>query len=101
MAIERSSRPERSGLGTTHGWWSVIDELNPWRLAMQRVLEVTRLLRIEAPHFVAGIVFTRTVSGWRVTQAAPIIHYMTPWPPERIKVYLQQKGWAWAWLENS
>lgn len=65
------------------------------------VITVTRLLRIEAPHFVAGMEFTRTDAGqWQVTQTAPILVYMQDWSPERIKAYLVEKGWTWEWLHE-
>lgn len=38
------------------------------------------LVRIEAPHFVAGIVFDRR----RVVEAAPIVRYMRGWLAERV-----------------
>lgn len=47
------------------------------------------LLRIVAPHFVAGIdVYAR---GKR--NAAPIIAYMTDWPEHRIRAYCARRGW--------
>lgn len=60
-----------------------------------------RLLRIEAPHFVAGMEFTRMDAGrWKVTQSAPILVYMQDWSPWRIKAYLVKKGWTWEWLHE-
>jgi hypothetical protein len=49
------------------------------------------LLRIEAAHFVAGIVVGK--------RAAPIIAYMRDWPPEKIKTYCRKKGWRVTELE--
>ncbi len=43
------------------------------------------LLRIVAPHFVAGVVVGE--------RAAPIVRYMTHWSPYRIWEYCQRKGW--------
>jgi hypothetical protein len=44
------------------------------------------LLRIVAPHFVAGF---DTEKGY----IAPIIRYMKTWSIRRIAVYCQEKGW--------
>jgi hypothetical protein len=33
----------------------------------------TLLLRVVSPRYVAGAVFTRTDSGWKCTEAAPIL----------------------------
>lgn len=43
------------------------------------------MLRISAPHFVAGIV--------RGGEAAPILRYMQGWTLKRIKDYCAHKGW--------
>jgi hypothetical protein len=47
-----------------------------------------RLIRICAPHFVAGL-----VPG---VVAAPIIRYMLHWSDERIITYCHGKGWKCA-----
>lgn len=47
------------------------------------------LVRIVAPHFVAGIVIKSRV----VTEAAPILAYMKKWPASRAKSYCLKKGW--------
>lgn len=44
------------------------------------------MLRISAPHFVAGIV--------RGGQVAPIIRYMKGWTLAQIKAYCERKGWT-------
>lgn len=44
------------------------------------------MLRIVAPHFVAGIV--------RGGQCAPIIRYMKGWTLRQIKDYCAKKGWV-------
>jgi len=44
------------------------------------------MLRILAPHFVAGIV--------RGGQVAPIIRYMKGWTYRRILDYCARKGWS-------
>jgi hypothetical protein len=43
------------------------------------------MLRITAPHFVAGVVLGKA--------AAPIVSYMRSWTPERIKEYCKARGW--------
>lgn len=47
------------------------------------------LLRIEAPHFVAGLV----VEEGRVKSAAPILRYMVGWTRSRVAFYCHSKGW--------
>jgi hypothetical protein len=47
------------------------------------------LLRIVAPHFVAGVVF--------YARAAPIISYMESWDYSKIVWYCGKKGWK---IEN-
>lgn len=49
-------------------------------------------IRIKAPHFVAGIVWTHMLCGVQVT-AAPIIKYMANWTPIKIRRYCEQRGW--------
>ena len=44
------------------------------------------LLRITAPHFVAGIVVGQ--------RAAPIIAYMRRWDRDKIVAYCSKKAWA-------
>jgi hypothetical protein len=43
------------------------------------------LLRIVAPHFVAGVVLG--------VEAAPIVAYMATWPAARIRAYCARRGW--------
>lgn len=50
---------------------------------------MTRLVRIEAPHFVAGLVVTDDV----VVRTAPILKYMLGWSLGRVISYCRQKGW--------
>lgn len=45
------------------------------------------MIRILAPHFVAGII--------PAERAAPILSYMRMWSVERIVRYCQSKGWQW------
>lgn len=46
-----------------------------------------RLIRVVAPHFVAGVDVT-------AHRAAPILHYMAGWSEARIRAYCAGKGWA-------
>lgn len=47
------------------------------------------LVRVVAPHFVAGFVVADCV----VDHAAPILAFMVGWPSERAREYLARKGW--------
>jgi hypothetical protein len=48
------------------------------------------LLRIEAPHFVAGVV----IDQWdMVVRAAPILHWAVGKPGIEIRRYCKRKGW--------
>ena len=49
------------------------------------------MIRITAPHFVAGLVLER----WLVTRAAPVLSYMVGWEDARVYKYCQRKNWAW------
>lgn len=49
------------------------------------------LVRVEAPHFVAGL----EVRNGKVAHAAPIIGYMLGWKWVNASQYLQRKGWKW------
>lgn len=61
----------------------------------------TRLLRIEAPHFVAGVVFTRDPhDGWVVSEAAPICAWMIGKSNREIWQWLTGKGHRWQWLSD-
>lgn len=58
-----------------------------------------RLLRVTAPHFVAGAVFARDESGgWRVRRTAPILGWMRGKSAGEIGAYLRRKGWRFEWL---
>ena len=48
------------------------------------------LLRITAPHFVAGVV----IEDGRVVRAAPIVKYMMAWQTWKVRRYVERKGWA-------
>lgn len=47
-----------------------------------------RLVRIVAPHFVAGF-----ETDGVVRRAAPILAYMVGWTDERARSYIAKKGW--------
>lgn len=47
------------------------------------------LVRIVAPHFVAGL-----VTDGHVRRAAPILRYMIGWPDDRVRRYCVAKGWT-------
>jgi hypothetical protein len=49
------------------------------------------LIRISAPHFVAGYDMT-------TGNIAPIIKYMKGWSYDRILNYCNSKGWELQWL---
>lgn len=49
------------------------------------------LVRIVAPHFVAGI----EAENGRVIIAAPILRYMLGWSGKRVASYCAKKGWTW------
>jgi len=47
-----------------------------------------KILRINAPHFIAGVVLESTV-----TITAPIVKYMKGWTEEKVYSYCASKGW--------
>lgn len=51
------------------------------------------LIRIEAPHFVAGLV----VEDGQVYESAPVIKYMRGWTQEKVINYCRVKGWKVTW----
>jgi hypothetical protein len=55
-------------------------------LRLAAVNLVILLLRITAPHFVAGIIVGE--------RAAPIVGYMRSWSIEQIKDYVAARAWA-------
>lgn len=48
------------------------------------------LVRVVAPHFVAGLIVDRYD---RVVEAAPIVRYMRGWDGNKVRAYVQGKGW--------
>lgn len=53
------------------------------------------LIRIVAPHFVAGI----HASRGKVDYAAPILDYMRGWTGAQVRDYCLKKGWKWERVE--
>jgi hypothetical protein len=47
------------------------------------------VIRIEAPHFTAGVVLRDGI----VVRAAPIVSYMRGWSQARVRSYCERKGW--------
>lgn len=60
----------------------------------------TKVLRVEAPHFVSGAVWSfdwRT--GWRCIEAALILSWMVGMSPAKVRSYLESRRWKWSWLD--
>lgn len=56
------------------------------------------LIRISAPHFVAGLIVERMqLNQWRAVDAAPILYWMVKqsWTLAEVEPYLLRKGWTW------
>lgn len=49
------------------------------------------LVRITAPHFIAGIVAKDGI----VVRAAPILKYMMGWTGKQVAEYTTKNGWSW------
>lgn len=60
---------------------------------------VRRLLRVEAPHFVAGAIWEKSPAGWRCIEAAPILRWMVGKDRTQIATFLKNKGYSWSWLD--
>ena len=58
-----------------------------------------RLLRIEAPHFVAGVVWLKVGDAWTVERAAPIVGYMQRMSAADVHDYMLRKRWRWDWVQ--
>lgn len=56
---------------------------------MQKEIRTRTLVRVVAPHFVAGIV----VVGGRVTEAAPILSWTIGKDQDWLRGYFKRKGW--------
>ena len=48
-----------------------------------------RMIRIDAPHFVAGVL----IEDGKVTKAAPILAWMIGKPEGYVEFYCRRKGW--------
>lgn len=46
-------------------------------------------MRIEAPHFIAGLI----MDGDKVIGGAPIVKYMIGWTRQKVEIYCAKKGW--------
>lgn len=57
------------------------------------------LLRVTAPHFVAGVVFTKASGHWEITNVAPILQWMRDRSPREIEKYITSKGWEYQWIK--
>ena len=55
-----------------------------------------RLLRIEAPHFTAGVI----IRDGTVYLAPPILKYTTGWPAARLLRYAERHAWTATPLDN-
>ena len=53
------------------------------------------LIRITAPHFVAGAITEVGIGNDYVAKAAPIIRYMKGWPVYKVKAYCAKKRWVY------
>lgn len=58
-----------------------------------------KLLRVIAPHFVAGAEWEKRPDGWHCVRAAPIISWMVGKEPAYVAAYLRRKGYAFEWVE--
>ncbi len=58
-----------------------------------------RILRVEAPTFVAGAVWVQRPDGWACVDAAPILRWMIGTKPERVKSWLDRRGFHYEWIE--
>jgi len=65
-----------------------------------------RLLRVIAPHFVAGVIYEKISEDpaiWKPVRAAPILAWVLAHEShENMAAFLKgpakRKGWRWAWL---
>jgi hypothetical protein len=60
-------------------------------MAMAKTLRGAILVRIVAPHFVAGII---AIDG-AVFRTAPILHFTMGWDGRRVARYCDRNGWTW------
>lgn len=57
-----------------------------------------RLLRLVAPHFVAGVLVDER---GLVVEAAPIVGYSVGWTGANLRKYAARRGWSAAYLSAS
>lgn len=56
------------------------------------------LLRVTAPHFVAGAVYEKRGGEWKCIAAAPIIAYLLKLDAMSAGDYLTRKRWTFEWI---
>ena len=56
------------------------------------------LLRVVAPHFVAGAIYEKHNGQWRCVKVAPIIKYLLKMSPDQAGDYIRKKRWSYRWL---
>ena len=68
---------------------------------------INKLIRISAPHFVAGLIAYGSIGHYDyddkpvpVHTTAPILHYMKSWTVGRIMRYCRLKGWQYEIWDN-
>jgi predicted dithiol-disulfide oxidoreductase (DUF899 family) len=57
-----------------------------------------KILRVEAPHFVAGAVYEQIAGSWHCVFAAPILQWAVGKPPHETRDYIKRKGWKFVWV---
>ena len=60
------------------------------------------LIRVVAPHFVAGLIVEKDASNaWRAVDSAPILYWIVKkhWSLAEIEPYLMKKRWGWEVLK--
>lgn len=60
------------------------------------------LLRVEAPHFVAGATYVKGERGWYCdpNRTAPILRWMAGKVPEEVAVWLKKKRYEYQWIDG-
>lgn len=68
---------------------------------MSRYPVIKRLLRVSAPHFVAGATWEKDAGGnWRCTKAAPILSWMLRRDRTETESYLRKREWKLEWVDK-
>jgi hypothetical protein len=60
-----------------------------------------RLLRVVAPHFVAGAIWRQDGGQWACVHAAPILKWMVGKNSREVRAYLERKRWEYEWVSSS